>query len=756
MSNEKYLTIHGHFYQPPRENPWLEEIEMQESAKPFHNWNSRICSECYEPNSVSRIVDEYGHILNIVSNYEYMSFNFGPTLLSWMEKYANKAYKRIIDADKRSVEMYGGHGCAIAQVYNHMIMPLANTQDKITQTIWGIKDFEHRFNRKPEGIWLAETAVDEETLEVLIDLDIKYTILSPYQAKCAKKMGEGWYDVSWGTIDPSMPYRYYLKSNRDKYIDLFFYDGNISRAVAFECLLHDGKKFAHRLNDGYDPNRAHPQIVNIGTDGESYGHHTKFGDMALSYVLGVAAKESGFKITNYGQFLEKYPPTHEVDIKPESAWSCSHGVGRWREDCGCSTGAQAGWNQKWREPLRDAFDYLRDELLVLCKVEAKKYFTDFDATRNAYIEVILDRNSENVKRFLDVHSKKKLTAQERVKAIKLLEIQRQAMLMYTSCGWFFAEISGIETVQILCYAARAMELARDFTEQDYEKKFLSILQKAKSNIPEYIDGKVIYKKFVKPAQVTIEQIVGHWAMTDAVGSDDETSEIYCYSVKRINCKRTKNGSSELITGRVEVTSNITLEKSDMTFVLLKYADSEYYCSVKPFESAAQFDEDRKVIAGMFLQAPLVEVSKAISATFSEKYFTLKDVLIDRRQAVLEKIVNSQLLKLAKSNEEFYAEMKTTVAHLMDLGMDVPDVFRLSAKYTLTKNTEELLSSTNDFTNDKVTAKLIKLKDEADKFSININKTNAGAIFAKKLELEIVKLAETLDVKCAKNFLKMTE
>jgi len=216
---EVFLTIHGHFYQPPRENPWLESIEAQDSAAPFHDWNERINNECYNPNSLSKIVDSRNRILDVVNNYASMSFNFGPTLLSWMEKYAPLAYERIIKADIKSVQEHDGHGNAIAQVYNHMIMPLANENDKKTQVIWGIKDFETRFGRKPEGMWLAETAVDDESLRILVENGITFTILSPYQALKTKKDGhKDWTDVSWGNIDPGRAYRYYIKSAPGKLI----------------------------------------------------------------------------------------------------------------------------------------------------------------------------------------------------------------------------------------------------------------------------------------------------------------------------------------------------------------------------------------------------------------------------------------------------------------------------------------------------------------------------------------------------------
>ena len=338
MSNKKndiFLTIHGHFYQPPRENPWLEAIELQDSALPFHDWNERINKECYNPNSVSKIVDNRNRILDVVNNYEHMSFNFGPTLLSWMEHFAPLTYERIIKADIESVSEHSGHGNAMAQVYNHIIMPLANENDKQTQIKWGIRDFEYRFGRKPEGMWLAETAVDDETLRILEENGIKFTVLSPYQALKFRQEGDkDWQDVSWGNIDPARSYRYYIKSAPGKFIDLFFYDGAISRSVAFDELLKDGNKFIRRLKEGISDCRDYPQLINIATDGESYGHHTKFGDMALSYVLKIRAKDEGFKITNYAEYLDKYRSNCEVDIKQASSWSCFHGVGRWKEDCG--------------------------------------------------------------------------------------------------------------------------------------------------------------------------------------------------------------------------------------------------------------------------------------------------------------------------------------------------------------------------------------------------------------------------------------
>lgn len=733
MTEEKFLTIHGHFYQPPRENPWLEVIEIQDSAKPFHNWNERISFECYEPNTVARIVDSNNQILNIINNYQYLSFNIGPTLLSWMEVHAKQSYRRILEADKNSLFLYSGHGCAIAQIYNHIIMPLANTNDKYTQAIWGIKDFEKRFKRKPEGMWLSECAVDARTLEVLADLGIKYTILSPYQAQRVRKIGENdWKDVSWGSIDPSQPYRYFIEGT-DKYIDLFFYDGAISKSVAFDNLLVDGEKFANRLQDGFVQDRCRPQLVNIATDGESYGHHTKFGDMALSYVLAVKAKELGFRVTNYGEFLEKFPPTYQVEIKPVSSWSCAHGVERWQDDCGCSTGALAGWNQKWRKPLREALDYIRDELIKICTKEGAKYYNDFWDARNKYIDVILDRKQETIDKFFEENMDKKLTKVQKIKALKLMEMQRAAMLMYTSCGWFFAEISGIETTQIMKYAARAMELAGEFSDLDLEKNFLTILQRAKSNIPEFDNGKKIYEMFVKPAKVTVEKIATHWAISSLYNKNEELEEIYCYKTKKISNKTYKYENNELAFGRLEILSEITFEKFDLTYALLKTSESEYYCMVTPFINQEKMMIAKENVLHEFNNGSMLGTLEAMKTNFASEYYTIKDVLIDKRKVILEKVLIKKLMKTAKNYQDFYEELKAPVAQLVLMGMDIPDVFRMAAKFTLIKELEESLANADDFSNEELNKKLDKIKSEADKFYINLNKSKAQVIIAKKLQ-----------------------
>ncbi|MBR6127645.1 DUF3536 domain-containing protein [bacterium] len=747
VNNEKdkvFLAIHGHFYQPPRENPWLEAIEEQDSAHPFHDWNERINAECYNPNSVSKIVTSDNQILNVVNNYEYMSYNFGPTLLSWMEEFAPLAYERIIKADINSRKVHSGHGNAIAQVYNHMIMPLASERDKQTQVKWGIKDFEYRFGRKPEGIWLAETAVDDDTLRVLVENDIKFTILSPYQAQSIRKEGEEtWQDVSWGNIDPARSYRYYIKSAPGKFIDLFFYDGAISRSVAFDELLKDGNKFVSRLKDGISTQRNYPQLINIATDGESYGHHTKFGDMALSYAVKLKVKDSGFVITNYAEYLEKYRSSWEVDIKPVSSWSCFHGVGRWSDDCGCSTGGHAGWNQKWRKPLRAALDYLRDEMVDLYKKHGKKYFKNPEDARNNYINVILDRSDSTIKSFQEEYFLVELDDEQKVRAMELLEIQRQAMLMYTSCGWFFSEISGIETVQIMKYAARVMQLAKRFVKKDLETKFLEILSEAKSNIPEYGTGKDVYERFVRPSIVTPKQIVCLWAISSLYSDIEDDENVYCYRIKKKSYKEVKKGDSKLIVGHIEIESKVTLEKSNMTFALLQFSGGDFHCAIK--EYSENFSEMKKELIRTFLVSPLTEIIRNIDSYFGKEYFTLKDIFIEERRKILQTMLKGKLQIFSNTYESMYNEGKGSIYQMQGLGLAIPEEFKISAQYVLTKQFNELFLKTRGFIDAETVQQAADINFEAKKIDVEIDKTPTSKVFSKKVAQNINRLSYALDI-----------
>jgi len=746
-NNKHYLTVHGHFYQPPRENPWLEAIELQDSALPFHDWNERIAYECYSPNAVSRIVDHNAKILDIVNNYEMINFNFGPTLLSWLEFNAEKTYEKILEADKNSAKEHSGHGNSIAQVYNHMIMPLANEKDKYTQTIWGIRDFQHRFGRKPEGIWLAETAADHDTLKVLVDCCIKYTVLSPFQAKRVRKIEKTdktketpWLDVQWGTVDPGQAYRYYLKDGTDRYIDLFFYDGSISKSVAFEELLRNGDKFMGRLKDGVSNSRDYDQLVNIATDGESYGHHTMLGNMALSYSMKKKIKETDFKLTNYSEFLEKNPPVYEAELKEPSSWSCCHGVGRWQEDCGCSTGAGPGWNQKWRKPLRAAFDWLRDELYTIYEKNARKYLKDPWKARNKYIDVILDRNTETIENFCSHEAGRKLTEVETVNVLKLMEMQRHAMLMYTSCGWFFADISGIETVQILKYAARAMQIAGEFQEINLESKFLEILCEAESNIKKFGNGKDIYLKFVKPSVVSVKNVVNHWAISSVFEEYENETDVYCYKIKSLDYRKEEKAGTKLVIGRIEVTSNITLEKHDMIFALLHFGGEDFHCVIRGYAGKSEYDRIKEDLIKRYETQPLTEIIRGLDEYFGKEYFTLKDLFIEERRKIINVLIQDKLEKFASTYRNLYDEAKGPMLQLKELALQVPEEFKIAAEYALNCSLNDLIRDTEDIGDFQVLEEALHINKEAKKLGIQLENPTVRNAYSKYICEKVKKLS----------------
>jgi alpha-amylase/alpha-mannosidase (GH57 family) len=499
-----HICIHGHFYQPPRENPWTDAIDKQPSAAPYHDWNDKILHECYLPNSEAKIKDENGKVLEIINNYEYMNFNFGPTLLNWIKTKYPEVYVRIIEADKRSIEKHHGHGNAIAMCYNHIIMPLANKQDKITQVKWGIKDFEYHFGRTPESIWLPETGVNYATIDVLIDDGIKYIILDVSQALSCRTTGnKKWTDVSDGSINPQYPYRCFSLTNPEKYVDVFFYDGPISKAVAFEEVLVSSHNLLNKIKLAFTPETKGSRLVSLATDGETFGHHKKFADMTLAYFFSVIVRENELKIVNYGEYLAKHHPKHEVIIKTGendegTSWSCPHGVKRWYDDCGCANGG--GWNQKWRTPLRHALNWLRDELIAIYEEEGSNYFRDVWQARNDYIGFLLKKTEDSAREFFYNNASRTLTINEIDKCYALLEMQKFSMFMFTSCGWFFSEISGLEASQILQYAARAIELAEEITGRSLEKQFVDKLELAESNITKYKNGKGVWNMIVKPGK----------------------------------------------------------------------------------------------------------------------------------------------------------------------------------------------------------------------------------------------------------------
>ncbi|MBI4369093.1 MAG: DUF3536 domain-containing protein [Elusimicrobia bacterium] len=495
MLNKNFVCIHGHFYQPPRENPITGLIDPEESASPYHNWNERICAECYKANTQSKIVKANGSMAQIVNNYENISFDFGPTLLAWLAKNEPQTYEAIIHADRVSRQEHSGHGNAIAQAYHHAILPLSSSQDKLTEIIWGIKDFEYRFSRKPEGFWLPETAVDQETLIFLSDSGVQFTILAPHQAKCfRKKASTAWTELKSNDIDPTKAYE--VKLSRGRSIAVFFFNSVLAHDVAFNGLLNDGATYANRIIESFGSRSARVKIAHLATDGESYGHHHKFGDMALAGAIMHLKRMPGVKLANYGEFLQEHPPQDEVQIHENTSWSCAHGVERWKNGCGCKTGGEPDWNQAWRSPLRQALNLLRDYLALEFDHQGQRFFLDPWAARNDYVSILLDPSQENLKRFIRRWSIRPASDDLGSDMINFLEIERAALAMFTSCGWFFNDVSGIETKYILRYGVRAMSLAQKFFNVDVRDQFLHFLGQAKSNIPDAGDARLIFEKLL--------------------------------------------------------------------------------------------------------------------------------------------------------------------------------------------------------------------------------------------------------------------
>ena len=677
----RYLCVHGHFYQPPRENPWLEAVELQDSAYPYHDWNDRITSESYGPNATSRILDGEQRIVQLVNNYERISFNFGPTLLSWMESKANKVYEALREADKASQARFSGHGNAVAQAYNHMIVPLSNARDKATQVKWGLRDFEHRFGRFPEGMWLPETAVNTETLEVLAANGIKFTILAPRQAKRIRRRGtRTWQDVSGDGVDPSRAYLVRLPSKRT--IHVFFYDGPISQGVAFEGLLNNGQRFADRLMSGFSDARQWPQLVHIATDGESYGHHHRFGEMALSYALHHVEIDKLAQLTNYGEFLERHPADHIAEIVDNTSWSCVHGVERWRSNCGCNSGGHAGWHQEWRSPLRAALDWLRDRLAPLYEEKAGPLLKNPWLARDEYIRVILDRSQENVAKFFVNHGTHPLQPDEQVTALRLLEMQRHAMLMYTSCGWFFDELSGLETVQVIQYAGRAVRLGQDFLGDELELGFLERLTLAKSNLPEHGDGKLIYEKWVKPSFASIEKVAAHYAISSLFEPYGQQTKVYCYDVEREDYSLEVEGKQRLAVGRTRIQSAITHESATLTFGVLHLGDHNITCGIRHFANQEKFDESKGKLIDAFSKADTAEAIRILTQEFPATSFSLRTLFRDEQRKIVNVILNDSLATAAAAFRGVYENQAPLIRFLSGLGIPVPAAFRAAAEIAL--------------------------------------------------------------------------
>jgi alpha-amylase/alpha-mannosidase (GH57 family) len=731
----RYVCIHCHFYQPPRENPWLEDVELQDSAYPYHDWNEKITDECYRQNATSRILDQDKKIIEIVNNYSKISFNFGPTLLSWLQRHAPDIYESIIEADKKSQGNFSGHGAAISQAYNHIIMPLANTRDKHTQVMWGIRDFEYRFGRKPEGMWLPETAVDLETLELLAEHEIKFTILAPYQAKRIRRIGsKQWRKIEDDRIDTTKPYTCQLASGRT--INLFFYHRPVALDVVNGRLLKSGEAFAKDLTDILDKNPKKAQLAHIAADGETFGHHHRYADMALAYCLNYIESNNLANVTVYGEYVEKFGPTYEVEIRENTSWGCSHGVERWRGNCGCCYGRYPAGYQQWRTPLREAMDWLRDQLVELYENKMAEYVSDPWILRNEYIDIINDRSVENVENFLLRFTVGELSGDEKVTLLKLLEMQRNALLMYTSCGWFFDDISGIEAVQIMRYANRAIQLAKEINGSDFETGFKDIVEKAQVNAKKFANGKEVYQALVQPTNIDLNRVGAHFAITSLFEKYPAKIDIYCYSADTEVYDRVDAGIQKLATGRATLESRITMEKYPIDFAALHFGNQNLVGAVDIRMSDDTFFDTQEKLKNAFIKGDTAEVMRIMNVSFGKNCYTLWHLFKDEQRRILNELLEATLQEIEASFKNIYEHNYTIMQAIRGVNMPLPKALSTPAEFIIN---QQLCKVIQDDGADLDQVK--KLVAQVRRLSLQLDKATLRFEAGRRINRLVNKLAE---------------
>jgi alpha-amylase/alpha-mannosidase (GH57 family) len=753
------LIIHGHFYQPPRENPWTGAIDGEDSARPFHDWNERIHAECYRPNGFARVVNSDGLVERIVNNYANLSFNFGPTLMSWLEGVHPETYARVLEADRVSFRRHNSHGGAIAQAYNHAILPLCNERDRRTQVRWGIADFRHRFGRAPEALWLPETACNDGTMADLIEAGMKFVILSPHQAERTRPPEGGeWSTVTDGGIDPRKPYRYFHRDGSGRSIAVFFYDDGVSRGIAFENLLWSSEALVERLLRA----AGGAPMVNIATDGESYGHHFKFGDRCLAYALEHVAPARGIVVTNYGELLEQNPPTDEVEIKAGpngegTAWSCSHGVGRWYRNCGCHTGGQPGWNQEWRGPLRAAYDVLRDRCADRFVDMGGALLRNPWAARDDYIEVLLSRGAAR-DGFLDRHARRRLSDGERLRAMNLFEMQRHAMLMYTSCGWFFTELSGIETVQTMKYAARTLDLMETLGGGTPLESMLEVLAQARSNIPEMGNGADVFRRFIPQSRVTPKRIGAHMAISTLANQVGREGDIGDYHFQQEDFRQERHGRLLLATSRLVLTELLAGRRYTFDSAALHLGGVDFYCALKDSGDPDRFREACAKVWARFRTASLPAMIRMVQEEFGPEEFDLEDVLSDGRRAICEMIFGDVLEGLTDQFARLYEEYHRVMEMLQESGFEPPPQFRQLTEFTLGRRFEQEIVKQQRSRDPRAYQHAAEIAAVVAKRGYQIDKSAANESFAAMVNDAVARAVERptrLSIKAATELIELS-
>jgi alpha-amylase/alpha-mannosidase (GH57 family) len=763
-----YMVIHGHFYQPPRENPWIEQIEEEVSAHPYHDWNSRIAAECYTPNGCARIYGDHHRILDIINNYEKISFNFGPTLLAWLEVHAPLTYQRLLAADRLSLARLG-HGNAIAQAYNHVILPLATPRDRETEIIWGLKDFQVRFGREAEAMWLPETAVDYPTLAALADHGMKYVILSPYQAKRVRPLeGGAWQTVEADTLDTTQAYRCYLPGaagavDTRRYIDVFFYNGSVASDMSFGDLLGDSERLVARLEQGFRPDLPRPQLLNVATDGENYGHHHNFGELALAYALDKAVPQRGFTLTNYAAFLGAAPPRMRVELEmgskgEGSSWSCAHGVGRWKEDCGCSTGGAPTWNQRWRTPLKEAFDFLNGSLDKIFEEEGAAFFKDPWAARNDYLELILDRREETVGQFLSRHGARDFKRGDWFEPLRLLEMQRQTLLMYTSCGWFFADISGLETLQVMKYAARGMQLGQRLTREPLEENFLNILERAQSNIAAEGNGRDIFRRRVKPLAGDFPKVVNQWAISWLKNRERLCPHcIYHFRVRPQEHEVRTQGTLELAAGRLHMTSGVTWREETLSFFTIHLGSYLYRTQIMPNSTPEAYQALKEELFQVLAQTP-EDLMPFLAARLGERYYTVHDIFQEEKEQLFLDLLEQNREEALGTLAHHFGDATPVLRAMASDGLLLPRLYQALGEITLNRRLVQILRRLEPDPELLPTSEdLLHLLEETELFGFKLESGEGAQILQRILHHHLARLAADFQPEAAHrllNFLKV--
>lgn len=717
-----FVCIHGHFYQPPRENPWFEKIEVQDSAYPYHDWNERITVECYAPNSAARILDEEGLITSIVNNYSMISYNAGPTLLSWLEDNHPNTYLAFIEADRIGSNRFRGHGPAIAQCYNHMIMPLANERDKKTQVRWGTEDFLDRFGREPEGMWLPEMAVDMETLRIMAGEGIRYVILEPHQVARVRGLDGMWTSLPDGWIDPKVPYRVDLGEGQD--IAVFLNDVGIAHEVAFGNLLVDGHWLSARLAGSFD-GREEDQLVHFAIDGETYGHHFRFGEMALAYCLS-RLREEGVHLTVYGEYLSLHPPLQEIEIKENTAWSCPHSLSRWKGGCTCSTGAHPGWSFEWRMYLRRAFDLLRDRACIHYERVASPLLQDPWAARNEYISIINDRSPKMRGDFLEKHASRSLDYEEQVLLLELLEMQRNLMLMYTSCGWFFDDIAGIEAVQVMWYAARALQLYRSTGGDEPNDDLQQILAEAKSNATGFSDGVSVWQSRVLPHVTDLRKVCGQYALTSLFCPYPDTSMHAIYRVDRFLDCQEQEERRRIAVGAARVQSLLTCESKEFIYAAAYPGGPNLLAGVLPYKGEKEFCEIRDAVCAAW-HDPASSFYDELTRWFGEGCIRGTDLLRDEARTIVSLILKNSIGRIEGSFQDIYSRYLPLMEAMHMLEMPIPPAIAVPVGHIL--NRDLIVALESDFPDP---VEMSRISDAMQRFAIPPEKEKISMVAGSRL------------------------